>query len=227
MLITIDDYPLVTFKVGTGETKVDRVWLNKKKEYLEKVWKKSGKKILGKIEDCCNETFTNTSKQKGILVVLNKKTPKNNNGYLNEVNPLEIHLFLAKNDNTSSMKELLVRMLAHSFIQQQYEFHFRIREQTLFEDILADEFVTSIVAFMVLGRKLGRANCAVALDQAVQETVYRLSQKTTRNRLVNELYSFYQEYPEKIKKRQVDLLENREELISKLLRFLPKNVNID
>jgi hypothetical protein len=119
-------------------------------------------------------------------------------------------------------------MLAHSFIQQQYEFHFRIREQTLFEDILADEFVTSIVAFMVLGRKLGRAkNCTVALDQAVQETVYRLSQKTTRNRLVNELYSFYQEYPDKIRKRQVDLLENREELILKLLRFLPKNVNID
>jgi hypothetical protein len=96
VLITIDDYPLVTFKVGTGETKVDRVWLNKKKEYLEKVWKKSGKKILGKIEDCCGETFTNTSKQKGILVLLNKKTPKNNNGYLNEDNPLEIHLFLAK-----------------------------------------------------------------------------------------------------------------------------------
>ena len=141
--------------------------------------------------------------------------------------PLEISLFLTKNDTTNSMKELLVRMLTHSFIQQQYEFHFRMREQTLFEDILADEFVTSMVSFMVLGRKLGRANCAKALDQAIEETVYRLSQKTTRNKLVNELYSFYQEYPDKIKKRQVDLLENREELISKLLRFLPKTVNID
>ena len=61
-----------------------------------------------------------------------------------EKNPLEINLFLAKNDNTNSMKETLVNMLTHSFIQQKYQFHFRIREQTLFEDILADEFVASL-----------------------------------------------------------------------------------
>lgn len=225
--IAIDDFPPVAFKIGNGETKNDRDWLKKKKEYFEKTWLKSGPKIIRKIEDFCGDTFTSTSKQQGILVFLHKKTPQNNNGFLKEGNPLEISLFLSKNDTTASMKELLVRMLTHSFIQQQYEFHFRMREQTLFEDILADEFVTSMVTFMVLGRKLGRASCAKALDQAVEETVYRLSQKTTRNKLVNELYSFYQEYPDKIRKRQVDLLENREELISKLLRFLPKNVNID
>jgi len=227
VLIAIDDFPLVTFKIGNGETKNDRVWLKKKKEYFEKIWQKSGKKILCKIEDCCGETFTNTSKQKGILVELHKKTPKNNNGFLKEDKPLEISLFLSKNDNTSSMKELLVRMLTHSFIQQQYEFHFRMREQTLFEDILADEFVTSMVSFMVLGRKLGRPNCAKALDQAIKETVYRLSQKTTRNKLVNVMYDFFQEYPEKIKKRETDIIANREELISKLLEFLPKKVNIE
>jgi hypothetical protein len=225
--IAIDDFPLVVFKIGNGETKNDRDWLKKKKEYFEKMWSKNGPKILGKIEDSCGDTFTSTSKQDGILVLLHKKTPKNRNGALKEDNPLEISLFLTKNDTTNSMKELLVRMLTHSFIQQQYEFHFRIREQTLFEDILADEFLTSMVSFMVLGRKLGRANCAKALDQAIEETVYRLSQKTTRNKLVNELYSFFQEYPGKIKNREIDILENREELISKLLRFLPKNVNID
>ncbi len=225
--IAIDDFPPVAFKIGNGETKNDRDWLKKKKEYFEKIWNKNGPKILKKIEDYCGDTFTSTSKQHGILVLLQKKTPENNAGFLKEDNPLEISLFLTKNDTTNSLKELLVRMLTHSFIQQQYEFHFRMREQTLFEDILADEFVTSMVSFMVLGRKLGRANCAKALDQAIEETVYRLSQKTTRNKLVNELYSFYQEYPDKIRKRQVDLLENREELISKLLRFLPKNVNID
>jgi hypothetical protein len=225
--ITIDDYPSVTFKLGNGETKNDRVWLKKKKEYFEKIWSKNGSKILRKIEDSCGDTFTSTSKQHGILVLLHKKTPNTNAGFLKEDNPLEINLFLTKNDTTNSMKELLVRMLTHSFIQQQYEFHFRMREQTLFEDILADEFVTSMVSFMVLGRKLGRPNCAKALDQAIEETVYRLSQKTTKNKLVNVLYDFFQEYPEKIKKRETDILENREELISKLLEFLPKKVNID
>ena len=226
-MFAIEDFPSVAFKIGNGETKNDRDWLKKKKEYFEKLWSKNGPKILRKIEDSCGDTFTSTSKQHGILILLHKKTPENNDGFLKEDNPLEINLFLTKNDTTNSMKELLVRMLTHSFIQQQYEFHFRMREQTLFEDILADEFVTSMVSFMVLGRKLGRANCAKALDQAIEETVYRLSQKTARNKFVNELYSFYQEYPDKIKKRQVDLLENREELISKLLRFLPKTVNID
>ncbi len=225
--ITIEDFPSVAFKIGNGETKNDRDWLKKKKEYFEKIWLKTGPRILRKIEDLCGDTFTSTSKQHGILVLLHKKTPQTNNGFLKEDNPLEISLFLSKNDTTASMKELLVRMLTHSFIQQQYEFHFRMREQTLFEDILADEFVTSMVAFMVLGRKLGRANCAKALDQAVEETVYRLSQKAAKSKLVDELYSFYQEYPDKIKKGKIDLLENREELISKLLRFLPKTVNID
>jgi hypothetical protein len=223
----IDDYPSVTFKIGIGETKNDREWLKKKKEYFEKMWSKNGQKVLRKIEDSCGDAFTNTSKQNGILVLLQKKVPKNRNGVLKEDNPLEITLFLTKNDTAKAMKELLVRMLTHSFIQQQYEFHFRIREQTLFEDILADEFVTSMVSFMVLGRKLGRANCAKALDEAIDETVYRLSQKTTKNKLVNVLYDFFQEYPEKIKKRETDILENREELISKLLEFLPKKVNID
>jgi hypothetical protein len=125
------------------------------------------------------------------------------------------------------MKELLIRMLTHSFIQQQYEYHFRIQEQTLFEDILADECLASIVSLMVLGKKLGRANCAKALDIAIEMTVYRLSQKATRARLVNELYSFFQEYPSKIKNRETDIVENREELIIKLLKFLPKNINID
>lgn len=226
-VFAIDDFPLVAFKIGNGETKNDRDWLKKKKEYFEKMWSKNGPKLLGKIEDACGDTFTSTSKQDGILILLHKKTTKNHNGVLKEDNPLEISLFLTKNDTTNSMKELLVRMLTHSFIQQQYEFHFRIREQTLFEDILADEFVTSMVSFMVLGRKLGRANCAKALDQAIEETVYRLSQKATRSKLVDVMYSFFQEYPGKIKNREIDILQNREALISKLLKFLPKNVNIE
>lgn len=224
---TIEDFPLVTFKIGNGQTKNDRVWLIKKKEYLEKIWRKNGKKIVRKIEEVCGDTFTNASIQKGILIFLYKKVQQNRNGTLNEEDPLEISLFLSKNDTTNTIKELLVRMLAHSFIQQQYEFRFRIREQTLFEDILADEFVTSIVCFMVLGRKISRANCTKALDQAVNETVYRLSQKEARNKLVNMLYQFFQGGTGKNKKKQTDILSDREELIIKLLTFLPKNINID
>lgn len=226
-MIAINDFPSVAFKIGNGETKDDRVWLKKKKEYFEKVWSKSGSKILRKIEDACGDTFTNTSKRDGIVILLHKKTPKSRNSSLPEDNPLEINLFLSKNDTTSSMKELLVRMMVHSFIYQQYEFHFRMREQTLFEDILADEFVTSMISFRVLGRKLGRASCTKALEDAVDETVYRLSQKVTQSKLVDLMCGFFQEYLGKTKNQKVDILEEREELISKLLKFLPKTVNVD
>ncbi len=227
-VIAIDDFPAVVFKIGNGETKNDREWLKKKKDFFEKIWSRNGPKILSKIEVCCGDTFTNTAKQDGILILLHKKTPKNQtSGILNEDNPLEISLFLTKNDTAVLLKELLVRMLVHSFIQQQYEFHFRIREQTLFEDILADEFVTSMISYMVLGKKLGRANCATALDQAIEATVYRLSQKAARSKLVYTLYSFFQESPAKTKNLKTDILARREELISKLLEFLPKNVDIE
>jgi len=114
-------------------------------------------------------------------------------------------------------------MLIQSFIRQQYEYRFRNYEQTLFEDILSDEYVTTIATFTVLGRKLGRINCTKALEQAIEETVYRLTQKQTQNKLVNLLYTFFQEEKTKNKKRQ-PLLEKREELILKLLTFLPKNI---
>ncbi len=200
--------------------------MSKKKEYYEKTWKTAGPKILRRIEDACGDTFTNTSKEKGITVLLHKKTPQNRYGSLKEDNPLEISLYISKSDNTSMAKELLVRMLVHSFIWQQYEFHFRDRVQTLFEDILADEYVTSVVTFMVLGRKPGRANCAKALEQAIEETVYRLSQKQAQGKLVDLMYGFFQEGNGKAKKRQ-DILECREELVLKLLTFLPKSLNFD
>jgi exoribonuclease R len=217
----------VTFKIGNGETKSDREWLKKKKDFLEKLWKRSGSTLLRKIEVSCGDSFTNTAKQSGILVVLHKRTSPSNGGNLKEDNPLEINLLLTKNDNIAYMKELLVRLLTHSFIEQMYEFHFRIREQTLFEDILADECLTSIVSLMVSNKKLSRANCVKALDQAIAETVYRLSQKTQREKLVDVVYGFFQEYPDKIKNQKIDILENREEFIAQLLKFLPKNVNID
>ena len=136
-------------------------------------------------------------------------------------------MYLTKTDNIAHMKEVLVQLLTHSFIEQMYEFHFRVREQTLFEDILADECLASIVSLMVLGKKPVRANCAKALDQAISETVFRLSQKTARGKLLDATYNFFQGYPDKIKNQRIDILENREVFISKLLRFLPENVKID
>jgi len=224
----IEDFPPVAFRIGTGETKNDRVWLKKRKESLEKMWGRNGAKILGKIEDVCGDAFTNTSKREGMNVVLHKKTPKDRSGALNDDNPLEINLFLTKNDTESALKERLIRMLVHSFIQQKYEFHFRVREQTLFEDILADEYVTSLVSLTVLGRKPGRTSCEKALDEAMAETVYRLSQKPVRARLVDVLCRFSQQpqpaSTNKTKKRKTDILEKREDLITKLLQFLPKTI---
>lgn len=222
-VIEIDDAPPVTFKLGTGETKNDREWLKKKKEFYEKNWKKTGPKILKKIEDLCGESFPQKAKKDGIVVVLHKKNPKSIvNAFLNEQAPLEVHLFLGRNDTTAALKELLVRMLTQSFIHQQYEFHFRIREQTLFEDILADELVTSKISCLVMGRKLGRANCAKALDEAMEQTVYRLSQKTARDTLTDFTYKFFQDSQAKGKQQKTDVLANREELIAKLLELLPK-----
>jgi hypothetical protein len=223
----IDDFPPLAFKIGTGETKSDREWLKKKKELFEKFWNKSGPKILRKIEDVCNDSFTNTSKEEGMTVLLHKKGQGNRSSSIREDNPLEISLFLTKNDTTNYLKEQLVNVLTHSFIQQKYQFHFRIREQTLFEDILADEYVSSIVSSMVLGKKPGRANCEKALDEAVQETVHRLTQKATRSKLLDVMCSFSQEYSEKVKSRKLDILEEREELVSKLLKFLPETINYE
>jgi pyruvate-formate lyase len=145
-------------------------------------------------------------------------------GILADDNPIEINLFLAKNDAPDTLKTLLVRMLVYSFVQQQYEFHFRMREQTLFEDILADELVAAKAGLLVMGRKLGRANCAKALEQAIQQTVYRLSKKQAQNALIDMAYNFFQEVPAN-KKQKVDILTSREELIAKLLELLPKTVN--
>jgi hypothetical protein len=181
---------------------------------------------LQKIEDTCGDTFTDTSKENGIQILLYKKTAQTRYGNLKEDNPLEISIYLSKTDNTNITKELLIRMLVHSFIWQQYEYRFRSREQTLFEDILSDEYVTSMVTFTVLGRKLGRANCAKALEHAIEKTVYRLSQKQAQNKLVDLLYNFFQEEKTKTKKTQ-DLLEKREELVRKLLTFLPKTIDIE
>lgn len=183
--------------------------------------------MLRKIEGCCGDRFTNVAKQNGILVLLHKKTPNDNNGSLKEDNPIEINLYLNKNDTVTSTKELLIRLLTHSYIEQMYEFHFRLREQTLFEDILADECLTSVVNLMVSGRKLGKANCAKALDEAIAETVFRLSQKPAREKLVDQIYSFFQEYPDRIKNQNIGIIEDRENFIAMLMKFLPKNVNID
>ena len=182
-MIEIHDFPPVTFKIGTGETKSDREWLKKKKEYYEHIWNKNSLKILQKIEELGGDTFPKKTKREGITILLHKRTPKYQiSGFLKDGFPLEVHLFLSKNENTASLKELLIRMLVQSFIHQHCEFHFRLREQTLFEDILADELVTSKISFMVMGKRLGRANCAKAVDQAVEQTVYRLSQKSARDK---------------------------------------------
>jgi len=158
--------------------------------------------------------------------LLHKKTANTRYGRLKDDNPLEISLYISKTDNTNTAKEVLVRMLVHSFIWQQYEYRFRDRVATLFEDILADEYAASMATFTVLGRKLGRANCAKALEQAIEETVYRLSQKQAQSKLVDLMYGFYQESNGKGKKKQ-DILTYREELVLKLLTFLPKNIHLD
>jgi hypothetical protein len=116
-------------------------------------------------------------------------------------------------------------MLVYSFVQQQYEFNFRMTDPTLFEDILADELVTQKVSFLVLGKKLGKANCTQALQQAIAQTVYRLSKKQAQTLLVEMAYKYFEDSQAKNRKQKIDILTSREELIAKLLELLPKTVN--
>jgi hypothetical protein len=179
-------------------------------------------KILKKIEEACGNTFPEMTKQEGIIVVLHKKMLDNQlEGILADDNPIEINLFLAKNDSPDTLKTLLVRMLVYSFVQQQYEFHFRMTEPTLFEDILTDELIAAKTGLIIMGRKLGRANCTKALDQAIQQTVYRLSKKQAQNTLIDMAFTFFQEQPAN-RKQKVDILISREELIANLLELLLK-----
>jgi hypothetical protein len=220
----IEDIAL-TFKLGNGIVKSDREWLKKKKELLEKDWNKNSSKVLRKIEDCCGCVFPEIARQEGIKVMLNRRLADNQlDGILSEENPLEINLFIARTDSINTLKMLLVRMLVYSFIHQQYEFHFRMREQTLFEDILADQLLAAKVSFIVTGKKLGRANCIRAVQQAIEQTVYQLSKKKAQNTLSQLAYDFFQEYPAK-SKQKIDILTSREELIDKLLELLPRAAN--
>jgi hypothetical protein len=223
----IGNFPQVTFRIGNGETKTDREWLKKRKEFFEKMWVKNGFKILQRIEDICGCMFTAPSREEGIVVLLHKKKIEQISGCLSEENPLEINIYCMKKDSTNALKERLVRMLINSFIQQQYEFCFRIREQVLFEDILANELVASKIGFMVMGKKIRRVHCARALDEAVALTVYRLSQKHARNKLVDITCSFFQEQTTKDKKSRTDIISCREGLVAKLLELLPKTLIVE
>lgn len=223
-MFQIEDIAL-TFKLGASVVKSDREWLKKKKELLEKDWSKNGSKIIRKIEDSCGCVFSEVARQEGIKVLLNRRLADNQlDGILSDENPLEIHLFIARTDSINALKMLLTRMLVYSFIQQQYEFHFRIREQTLFEDILADQLLAAKVSLIVEGKKLSRAHCAKAVQQAIEQTVYQLSKKKAQNTLSQFAYDFFQEYPAK-SKQKVDILTSREELIDKLLELLPRAAN--
>lgn len=223
-MFQIEDIAL-TFKLGTGVVKSDREWLKKKKELLEKDWNKIGSKVIRKIEDSCGCVFPEIVRQEGIKVLLNRRLEDNRlDGLLSDDNPLEIHLFVARTDSINTLKMLLTRMLVYSFIQQQYEFHFRMREQTLFEDFLADQLLAAKVGLIVMGKKLSRAHCVKAVQQAIEQTVYQLSKKKAQNILSQLVYDFLQECPAK-SRQKVDILTSREELIDKLLELLPRAAN--
>ncbi|MCW4006912.1 MAG: hypothetical protein NWF04_10045 [Candidatus Bathyarchaeota archaeon] len=223
-MMGIEDFPSVVFRVSRGEAKSDQEWLKKKLDSFAKLWRKESPRLMGRIEEGCGEVFTNTAKAEGITVLWCKKNQETSNGAVQEDEPLKISLYLTKTDTLTSIKESLVHLLVHSLIYQKYQFHFRLREQTLFEDILADEFLASVVTLMVLGKKFGRKTCEAALDQAVQETAQRLSQKKTRSKLLNELYNFTEGYTRSIKNRKTDILTEREKLIVNLLSLLPETV---
>ncbi|NLF87509.1 hypothetical protein GX563_01660 [Candidatus Bathyarchaeota archaeon] len=53
-----------------------------------------------------------------------------------------------------------------------------------------------------------------------------MSQKTARNKLVELLHGHFEDTPIKAKRGERDVLAVREELVAKLLDFLPKSVDV-
>ena len=108
---------------------------------------------------------------------------------------------------------------------QKSYFDLRTGKATFFADVFADELVTSVVECLVLGRKPGYGTCNQAVDYALEETLARLSVTDRREKLVKALMVFFEDYRLRIKRKESNILKEREKVLGRLPSLLPEAID--
>ena len=221
----INNFPLIGFKVSRRhEPETTKQWLAKKRDYLSKIWTKKGPAILRSIQRQCGLSFPAKAKE-GMIVYLHKRRKDDCLGDMEETKPLECNIYLRKSDTWGDIKPTLIHELIHCLMWQKFYFDLRMGTPTLFADVFADELMVSVVSSLVMGRKPGRGTCSDAIDYALEEAVDRLSQTDSRDILVGALMEFFKEYQTKMKRKESNILKEREKVLSKLPSLLPETID--
>jgi len=85
--------------------------------------------------------------------------------------------------------------------------------------------MVSVVEYLVMGRKPGYATCNDAIDYALEEAVDRLSRTDRRGILVKALMEFFKEYQSKMKRKESNILKERENVLIRLPSLLPETID--
>jgi len=216
--------PKVEFKMGRRRVSpTARRWLIKKRDYLSDVWTKEGLTILSNIEEHCGFSFPARTISEGMVVYLFQLKRSNDLGNMNETKPLECNLFLRKGYTWTDVKAVLIHELIHCLMWQKFYFDLRTRKPTFFADVFADELMACVVECLVLGHKPSYQTCDDAIDCAIGEAVYRLSETDERGKLVRAL-GFLEEYCSKMKNKESNILKAREGVLGRLPSLIPEKI---
>jgi hypothetical protein len=163
--------------------------------------------------------------KEGMTVYLHKRRKDDSLGDMEETKPLECNIYLRKSDTWRELKPTLIHELIHCLMWQKFYFDLRTGTPTLFADVFADELMVSVVEYLVMGRKPGHATCNDAIDYALEEAVDRLSRTNRRDILVKALMEFFKEYQVKMKRKESNILKERENVLARLPSLLPETID--
>jgi len=218
--------PVITFKISRKHIPpATRDWLMKKRDYLSKTWVKKGPSMLRRIQRQCGLNFPARTISEGMTVYLHKRQNSDSLGGMEETKPLECEIYIRKSDTWRDIKPTLVHELIHCLMWQKSYFDLRTGKATFFADVFADELVTSVVECLVLGRKPGYGTCNQAVDYALEETLARLSVTDRREKLVKALVVFFEDYRLRIKRKESNILKEREKVLGRLPSLLPEAID--
>lgn len=218
--------PVITFKVSRRRIPpATRDWLTKKRDYLSKIWVEKGPRTLRIIQRQCGFSFPARTISEGMTVYLHKRQNGDGLGAMEEIKPLECEVYIQKSDTWKDIKPALVHELIHCLMWQKSYFDLRTGKATFFADVFADELMTSMVECLVLGRKPGYRTCNDAIEYALEETVTRLSLTDRREKLVKALMVFFEDYRLKIKRKESNILRERERVLGRLPSLLPDAID--
>jgi hypothetical protein len=217
--------PILRFKKSRRHiSPTTRDWLTEKTAYLEEMWQNKGQKIMLNIEKQCGFGFPAKTITNGLVAYVHKRVGEDSPGDMEETKPFQFNIYVNKNETWRDIKGTIVHEIIHCVMWQKFYFDSRISRPTFFADIFADELVTSVVGYMVLGGKPGKKTCRKAIDHAFNEAKERLSRTECRQKLVKSLVDFFAEYPSRIKRKGSNVLKERERVMERLPSLLPETI---